>query len=216
MIALIAGVAMLVISFALNIVGSIAQPIGNIVAIPNGHGGFNYLPQGGYNYPYQSLIPIGQVFLVTGLITLSIGVLMARQRMMKTKETHGLSPYLMGSDAWRVYTMIESQSRSDRPDSSPMKIISDEPPLAVADSSGSHSEVQNATSAQESSSSSAESKVVRPRSIQWELELHLSQLRFCRDNGLLTRKEYEEKRKELIKEFQLDTLSVEGPLPVKY
>ena len=237
MVSLIAGVAMLIISFALNTVGSIVQPIGPMVPIPNGHGGFDYLATGGLSYPYQSLISFGRVFLVSGLLLMSIGVLMARQRMMKPKVAHGLSPYLIGSDAWRVHTMIESQGRSNRTDSSHMDTVTAGPSLADA-SSGHYSDAQTtdsalsdpassgssvepsaeskATTTEGPTSSSAASKYIRTRTGQTDLELHLSQLRFSRDKGLLTRQEYEDKKRELMKEFRLSVVAMDGPMSFKY
>ena len=237
MVSLIAGVVMLIISFAVNTIGSIVQPIGPMVPIPDGHGGFNYLASGGLSYPYESLISFGRVFLVSGLILLSIGVLMARQRLMKPNVTHGVSPYLIGSDAWRVYTMIESQGRSDRTDSSRGDVVIVGPGLADA-SSGHLSDAQKtdlplsnpassgssvelfpepkAKSAKGPTSSSAESNYIRTRTGQTDLEIHLSQLRFSRDNGLLTTQEYEEKKKELMKEFRLSVVSMNGPMSFKY
>lgn len=147
MISVVAGVVVFVISIVLNFVGSTAQPVGNMVPIPNGLGGYDYIPQGGYDYPYQSLIPVGRVFLVMGLVLLSIGVLMARQRLMKPrKRTHNLSPYLIGSDAWKVDTMIESLGSSSRTDPSRRESVSAELDPAVGGSSGHCSEVQTADS----------------------------------------------------------------------
>ena len=236
-VSLIAGVAMLIISFALNTVGSTVQPIGPMVQIPNGHGGFDYLATGGLSYPYQSLISFGRVFLVSGLLLLSIGVLMARQRMMKPNVTHDVSPYLIGSDAWRVHTMIESQGRSNRTDPSRGDIVSAGPGLADA-SSGHHSDDHTTDSAlpdpvssgstvelparpktslaQAPPLSTAESNYIRTRTGQTDLELHLSQLRFNRDNGLMTRQEYEDKKRELMKEFRLSVVSMDGPMSLKY
>jgi hypothetical protein len=237
MVSLIAGVAMLIISFALNTVGSIVQPIGPMVPISNGHGGFDYLATGGLSYPYQSLISFGRVFLVSGLILLTIGVLMARQRMMKPNVMHGVSPYLIGSDAWRVHTMIESQGRSNRTDPSRRDIVSAGPSLADA-SSGHYSDDHTTDSASSSPTdpessvdllakpkaslaqapplSTAESNYIRTRTGQTDLELHLSQLRFNRDNGLMTRQEYEDKKKELMKEFRLSVVTMNGPMSFKY
>ena len=83
-----------------------------------------------------------------GLVLLSIGVLMARQRLMKPrKRTHNLSPYLIGSDAWKVDTMIESLGSSSRTDPSRGESVSAEPHLAVGGSSGHCSGVQTADSA---------------------------------------------------------------------
>jgi hypothetical protein len=238
MTALVTGVAMLIISFALNTIGSTAQPVGNMVPIPNGLGGYNYIPQEGYAYPYQSLIPVGRVFLVMGLILLSIGALMARQRLMKPKVTHNLSPYLIGSDAWKVDTMIESLGSSSWTDPSRRESVSVEPHLAVGGSSGHYSDAQTtdsalsspadsessveayggfeATSTQTPFSSPVKSRTVKPRNVQRDLELHLSQLRFSRDNGLLTRQEYEDKKNELMKEFQLSLVAMDGPMSFKY
>ncbi len=237
MVSLIAGVTMLIISFALNTIGSIVQPIGPMVPIPDGHGGFNYLASGGLSYPYESLISFGRVFLVSGLLLMSIGVLMARQRLMKPNVTHGVSPYLIGSDAWRVYTMIESQGRSDRTDSSRGDFVSVGPGLADANS-GPYSDAQTTDSVlsdpassgssielsakpkaslvQAPPSNTAESNYIRTRTGQTDLELHLSQLRFSRDKGLLTTQEYEEKKKELMKEFRLSVVSMNGPMSFKY
>ncbi|MCJ7770955.1 hypothetical protein MUP37_05195, partial [Candidatus Bathyarchaeota archaeon] len=64
--------------------------------------------------------------------------------------------------------------------------------------------------------STAESNYIRTRTGQTDLELHLSQLRFNRDNGLMTRQEYEDKKKELMKEFRLSVVSMNGPLSFKY
>ena len=237
MVSLIAGVVMLIISFALNTIGSTVQPIGPFVPISNGHGGFDYLATGGLSYPYQSLISFGRVFLVSGLLLLSIGVLMARQRMMKPNVTHGVSPYLIGSDAWRVHTMIESQGRSNRTDPSRRDIVSVGPGLADAsprhhsddhttdsalsdpDSSGSTVELlarPKTSLAQAPPLSTAESNYIRTRTGQTDLELHLSQLRFSRDNGLLTRQEYEDKKNELMKEFRLSRVTMDGPVSFKY
>ena len=238
MVSLIAGVAMLIISFALNTIGSTVQPLGAMVQVPNGHGGFDYLPQGGYAYPYESLISFGRVFLVSGLILLSIGVLMARQRMMKPKVAHGISPYLIGSDAWRVCTMIESQGRSNRTDPSRGDIVSVGPSHADASGSGHHSDAQTtdsalsdpassessveahggfeATSTQTPFSSPVKLRTVKPRNLQTDLELHLSQLKFSKDKGLLTRQEYEEKKKELMREFQVSIVTMDGPMSLKY
>lgn len=237
MVSLIAGVAMLIISFVLNTVGSTVQPVGPFVPISNGHGGFDYLATGGLTYPYESLISFGRVFLVSGLLLLSIGVLMARQRMMRPNVTYGVSPYLIGSDAWRVYTMIESQGRSNRTDPSRGDIVSVGPGLADG-SSGNHSNAQmkdlplsypvgsessvdllakpKASLLQAPPLSAAESNYIRTRTGQTDLELHLSQLRFSRDNGLLTVQEYEEKKNELMKQFRLSVVSMNGPMSFKY
>lgn len=133
--------------------------------------------------------------------------------------------------------MVESQGRSNRTDSSRRDIVSVGPGLADA-SPGHHSDAQTtnsalpdpagsessfelfvkpkATSVQATSSNTPESKYIRTRTGQTDLELHLSQLKFNRDNGLLTWQEYEDKKKELIKEFRLSVVTMNGPVSFKY
>lgn len=216
MIPLVAGVAMLVISFILNIVGGISEPVGDMIAIPNVSGGFYYIPQEGYDHPYQSLVLPGKVFLFTGFIPLAIGILMARQRVMAPRTTGGRSPYLIGSDAWRVYTMMESHNLSDREELSREYTSIEEPNILVSSCVGYYSEVPAGTPSKGLPSIPAESKVARPLIRQPDLELHLHQLRFSRDNGLLTQQEYEDKKKELMKEFRVSAVALDGPLSFKY
>jgi hypothetical protein len=216
MISIVAGVVVFVISIVLNFVGSTAQPVGNMIPIPNGLGGYNYIPQQGYDYPYQSLNSVGRVFLVMGLVLLTIGALMARQRLMKPrKKTHNLSPYLIGSDAWKVDTMIESLGSSGHC-SEVQTANSALSSRANSESCVERSAEPKATSAQGPPSSPAESKYVRTRTGQTDLERHLSQLRFSRDNGLLTKQEYEEKKNKLMKELRVSLVTLDGPMSFKH
>jgi hypothetical protein len=238
-ISIVAGIIMLVMSLVLNIVGSTSEPIGALIQVPDGHGGLTYIPQEGYAHPYESMIPIGRVFLAMGLISLSMGVLMARQRLMRPRNrTPNLSPYLIGSEAWRVHTMIESQSQSRRTYSSRMESDSINPEIAASSNPGDYSEIQTTDSASSDSASSescvefpsesevtttqgqttgsAVPKVLRSRVIQSDLELHLSQLKFCRDQGLLTKQEYEEKKNELMRDLHLSLVSLDGPMSFKH
>jgi hypothetical protein len=215
MISIVAGVVVFVISIVLNFVGSTAQPVGNMIPIPNGVGGYNYIPQEGYDYPYQSLNSVGRVFLVMGLVLLSIGVLMARQRLMKPrKKTHNLSPYLIGSDAWKVDTMIESLGSSGH--RSEVQTAGSALSPADSESCVESSAGPKATSAQGPPSSPAASKFIRTRTGQTDLERHLSQLRFARDNGLLTRQEYEDKKNKLMKELRVSLVTLDGPMSFKH
>jgi hypothetical protein len=216
MISIVAGVVVFVISIVLNFVGSTALPVGNMVPIPNGLGGYNYIPQQGYDYPYQSLNSVGRVFLVMGLVLLTIGALMARQRLMKPrKKTHNLSPYLIGSDAWKVDTMIESLGSSGHC-SEVQTANSALSSRANSESCVERSAEPKATSAQGPPSSPAESKYIRTRTGQTDLERHLSQLRFARDNGLLTKQEYEEKKNKLMKELRVSLVTLDGPMSFKH
>jgi hypothetical protein len=91
--------------------------------------------------------------------------------------------------------------------------------LSDPDGSGSTVELlarPKASLAQAPPLSTAESNYIRTRTGQTDLELHLSQLRFNRDNGLMTRQEYEDKKKELMKEFRLSVVSMDGPMSLKY
>jgi hypothetical protein len=216
MISIVAGVVVFVISIVLNFVGSTALPVGNMVPIPNGLGGYNYIPQEGYDYPYQSLNSVGRVFLVMGLALLTIGVLMARQRLMNPrKKTHNLSPYLIGSDAWKVDTMIESLGSSGHCSEVQTAGSALSSP-ADSESCVESSAEPKATSVQGPPSGPAESKYIRTRTGQTDLELHLSQLRFSRDNGLLTKQEYEEKKNQLMKELRVSLVAMDGPMSFKH
>jgi hypothetical protein len=73
-----------------------------------------------------------------------------------------------------------------------------------------------ATSTQTPFSSPVKFRTVKPRNLQTDLELHLSQLKFSKDKGLLTRQEYEDKKKELMREFQVSVVTMNGPMSFKY
>ena len=67
------GFVLILISIFLIILGTSSNPQGQLVPVPNGNGGFDYIPSGGYSHPYELLVPIGILGTIAGLVLAAVG-----------------------------------------------------------------------------------------------------------------------------------------------